>query len=195
MGCGDGVRHQMPLRRRFEPAVHLARPGHLQQLLFETGGLGDGGQRHQIEVLEHSSVPPGDQRRVLPIPRLRVNPRAIFGDGCGLQLIEQRQLKPIRQIPLPFQLTQKFLDDVSSDDHDNDRLQCLLGVGQHLNAPNDLRHRHWRELFQLQFDHRQGLVEIAARELGNAEKYLLGGQPGDVELAVPKRTPIPGHQS
>ena len=57
-------------------------------------------------------------------------------------------------------------------------------MGQHVDAPHDLRDRDGRKLFQLQLDHRESLVEVAARELGHAQEHLFGREPGHIELAL-----------
>ena len=88
--------------------------------------------------------------------------QTIFGDGGGLQLIEQRQFEAIGQIALPFQFAEEFLDHIARHDHHNDGLQVFLGVRQNMDAPNDLCDWNGRQLFQLQLDHRKSFVEVAA---------------------------------
>ncbi len=71
-----------------------------------------------------------------------INPRAVLVDRGGMQLIENRQFKPVRQVTLPLQLPQKLLDHISRDDDDNDRLQAVISLRQYLNTPGDLGHGH-----------------------------------------------------
>ena len=41
----------------------------------------------------------------------------------------------------------------------------------------------------MQLDHRDGLLQIALRQVGDAEKDMLGRKPGHVELAPDQRAP------
>ena len=155
-------------------------------MLFKAAGLRPGGKGYQVHILEHPAVPPGNQGGVPAVACSRINPGPVLGHSGGLQLIEQRQFEAVGQVALPLELAEKFFDDIARDNHQHNRLQVLIGVREHLNAPDNLRHRHRRKFFQLQLDHCEGLVEIAARKLGYAKKNLLGRQPGDVKFPLPK---------
>src|SRR5262249_17401598 len=92
-----------------------------------------------------------------------------------------------------FELPKKFFDDAARNDHDDDRLQIAVGMRQHMEAPNDLRHWHRRDLFELEFDHGQHFVEIALGRFSYAQEALLGWQPRHVWLGWERRRPSLGH--
>jgi hypothetical protein len=48
--------------------------------------------------------PPRHQRGISSARRFGINPRTVLGDGCSLQLIEQRQFEPVGQEALSFEL-------------------------------------------------------------------------------------------
>ena len=89
-----------------------------------------------------------------------------------------------RIVPKFLDEFEKLLHHIARDNHHNDRLHLPIGMGQRLDAPNDLRDRHRRKLFQLQLDHRKRFFEIAERKLSHAQENVLGGKPGNVKLAL-----------
>src|SRR5436190_14670131 len=107
----------MPSWRSGEPAFHFAGPGDLHQLLLEAFGALLHGQGSEVDALQDAMVPPGDQGRVSPTRRLRINPGAILTDLGRLQLVQQRKFEPVRQVTLSLKLAQKLLDRAARNDH------------------------------------------------------------------------------
>src|SRR4029077_17429087 len=93
---------------------------------------------------------------------------------------------------LTFEPAQEFFENAAFDHHDDDGLEIPFGMGEDMNAPGDLGDRHGRESLQLELDHGQGLIEIAAGELSYAEENVFGRQPGDIEFTLKEGAPVFG---
>ena len=97
---------EMPARWGSEPAFEFAGPGHLRQLLTERVGAILLRQSEEVEILQDAAIPPGGEASVLAAEGLGINPRSIFIDGGGLQLIYDGQLEPIGQVAALVRLDQ-----------------------------------------------------------------------------------------
>ncbi len=196
----------MPRWRHVEPALQFARPDQLRDLLFQAFcAVAFERQHNEAQVPQNTAKPPGQQRATLAAERQRVNPRAVFRRRGRLQLVEHRRFEPVGEITLAFQLAEKILHHVAFNDDDDDRLQfarrgfngrCRTRCRrQNVDCPDDLRHRHGRQFFQLQLHHRERFAEAALRQFDDTQKNIFRRQPRDVQPGLPQGSPGFGDQA
>ena len=158
-------------------------------------------QRDKAEVPQYAAKPPRHERRALPAQRKREQPRAVVHRRDGGELVQHGGLKPVGEKALAFQPAKKFLHHAALGDDHHHRLQAFRRVvtlgrrgvrADNVHRPDDLRDRQRRKLFQLQLDHRERLLEVARRQLDDAQEDIFRGQPGDIQLWLPKRRPVFG---
>ena len=177
--------------RTRQPAFKFASPVYLRQLFLQRGAASFvRGQVEQAEISQRAPAPPGHQTRVIVPAGSRINPRPVLADPGAAELIEEWQLQAVGEITPAFELPQKFLHVGTGDDDDNRGLHFAGGLGQQFKTPYHLRHGPGGEFLHLQFHHRLRLGGVALGQLDDAQKDLVGGQPGDVQLGPEQRLPI-----
>jgi len=129
---------------------------------------------NQAEIFQHTAIPPGDQAGVIIGSNAGKKPCAVAIELVARSWSRNGSSNGPPNSPAP-PTGQGILRHGTGDDDDDRRLHIRSGMGQKLEAPDDLRHRQGREFLELELDHGTCFGQIGLGKLNDSQEDMFGG--------------------